>query len=172
MHNLEVKARCNDLQRALAQAQAFGAQWQGCQRQRDTYFCVSSGKLKLREVEGQDAELIAYHRPSLQQARLSEYVLYHCADPLGLKTVLQAVLGIDIVVEKVRTLLLWQNVRIHLDDVKKLGTFIELEAVIREDADLAISSERIALLQQTLHIAPQHVVGKGYYELLKEKMTI
>jgi adenylate cyclase class IV len=39
------------------------------------------------------------------------------------------------VVAKRRHLLLWEGVRIHLDEVERLGTFIELEAVAPPDSD-------------------------------------
>ena len=39
-------------------------------------------------------------------------------------------------VEKRRRLLLWETVRIHLDEVEGLGSFLELEAVAEPDSDL------------------------------------
>ena len=47
----------------------------------------------------------------------------------GTLAALSETLGVDVVVEKRRHLLLWKTVRIHLDEVTGLGSFVELEAV-------------------------------------------
>ena len=41
---------------------------------------------------------------------------------------LDAALGTTVVVAKRRRLFIWEDVRIHLDEVEGLGTFVELEA--------------------------------------------
>ena len=59
--------------------------------------------------------------------------------PAGAATLaaLSETLGVDVVVEKRRHLLLWETVRIHLDEVTGLGSFLELEAVAEPDSDLS-----------------------------------
>ena len=47
-------------------------------------------------------------------------------------------------VEKRRRLLLWETVRIHLDEVEGLGSFVELEAVAGAGSDLARERAQIA----------------------------
>jgi homotetrameric cytidine deaminase len=56
------------------------------------------------------------------------------------------------VVEKRRHLLLWETVRIHLDEVEGLGSFIELEAVAQSDSDLSREHAQVAHLREALHI--------------------
>ena len=48
--NLEIKAVDADPQATLAAALSFGAEDQGMRHQRDTYFHVVTGRLKLREA--------------------------------------------------------------------------------------------------------------------------
>ena len=61
--NVELKAHDDDPGRTLERALAAGAQDRGLLRQRDTYFAVPRGRLKLREEEPGGATLIAYERP-------------------------------------------------------------------------------------------------------------
>ena len=65
-------------------------------------------------------------------------------------------------VEKERHLLLWQNVRIHLDRVKDLGNFVELEGVATADSDLAGELERVTRLTEALEIAPERILRNSY----------
>ena len=56
-------------------------------------------------------------------------------------------LGVDVVVEKRRHLLLWETVRIHLDEVTGLGSFVELEAVAGPDSDLSRERAQVGHLR-------------------------
>lgn len=47
--NLELKARCADLERARERARGVATAWLGVDEQTDTYFTTRSGRLKLRE---------------------------------------------------------------------------------------------------------------------------
>ena len=55
-------------------------------------------------------------------------------------------------VEKRRRLLLWETVRIHLDEVEGLGSFVELEAVAGEGSDLSRERAQVARLREELGI--------------------
>ena len=127
--NIELKASDPDPERSLAVVLGLGARDRGLLRQRDTYFRVATGRLKLREEEPGGAMLIQYDRVDADEARESRYRLIPVDDPKTLCAALEASLGTLAVVEKERHLLLWQNVRIHLDRVKDLGDFVELEGV-------------------------------------------
>jgi homotetrameric cytidine deaminase len=137
--NVELKARDPDPAATLTRALALGASDEGVLRQRDTYFGRARGRLKLREQDGAGgpmAQLIAYRRPDAAEARTSSYRLADVADPPALRDALDAVLGTLVVVQKRRHLLLLENVRIHLDDVEGLGTFVELEGVASPESNL------------------------------------
>lgn len=70
------------------------------------------------------------------------------------------------VVEKARRLLLWHNVRIHLDRVTGLGHFVELEAVATSPGGLEVERDRVEELRAVLGIADAHLVARGYADLL------
>ena len=125
--NVELKATDPEPARTLERALALGAADQGVIVQRDTYFRVGEGRLKLREEEPGGAHLISYSRPDDASVRVSAYRVVPA--PEGLLPALTESLGVDVVVEKRRHLLLWETVRIHLDEVTGLGSFVELEAV-------------------------------------------
>ena len=67
--NVELKAHDPDPARTLARALDAGADDRGLLRQRDTYFGVPHGRLKLREEDPGGATLIAYERPDAASAR-------------------------------------------------------------------------------------------------------
>jgi homotetrameric cytidine deaminase len=150
--NVEIKARDADPGRTLERALALGAADEGILTQRDTYFAGARGRLKLREQEPGGAQLIAYARPDTEQARTSAYRLADVGDPEALREALDAALGTRVVVDKRRHLLLWEGVRIHLDEVEGLGAFVELEGVAPPESDLAREHERVAHLRDELGI--------------------
>jgi homotetrameric cytidine deaminase len=150
--NVELKALDPDPVRSLATCRELGAEDRGVLRQRDTYFRTRAGRLKLREEEPGGAVLIQYDRPDTAEARESRYRLTRVDDPDDLRASLDAALGTLVVVEKERRLLLWDGVRIHLDTVEGLGSFVELEGVAPPDSDLEPEREKVAHLQQALGI--------------------
>ena len=166
--NLELKARDPDPEATRAAAVAAGAVEQGVLRQRDTYFAAPSGRLKLREQRPGGAQLIAYHRADDAQERESRYHLADVPDPAATRTALAAAMGITVVVEKERGLLLADNVRIHLDEVEGLGHFVELEAVVPADAPTAGEADRVTALREALGISDDRLVERGYAALLLE----
>ena len=128
--NVEIKARDADPAATAGRCEALGAVDRGVLEQRDTYFAGRHGRLKLREEDGPAAELIAYRRPDAAEAEESASSGRRSQTPALLREALDAALGETVVVVKRRRLFVWENVRIHLDDVEGLGTFIELEALV------------------------------------------
>jgi homotetrameric cytidine deaminase len=165
--NVEIKARDADPAATLERALALGASDEGVLTQRDTYFGRARGRLKLREQEGGDesgARLIAYTRPDANEARTSSYRLAEVGDPAALADALDAALGTLVVVDKRRRLLLYENVRIHIDDVAGLGSFVELEGVAGADSDLSREHELVARLREELALGEP--VPGSYSDLL------
>jgi adenylate cyclase class 2 len=59
-------------------------------------------------------------------------------------------------------------VRIHVDDVEHLGTFIELEAVAPPDSDLSHEHELISELRGAFAITDERLVAVGYAKQLQD----
>jgi len=167
--NVELKARDPDPAGTLARCLALGAADGGVLAQRDTYFMARRGRLKLRVEEGAlGGELIAYRRDDATDAAESGYVLAPLAAPEELAEALDAALGTTVVVSKRRRLFLWEGVRIHLDEVEDLGTFVEFEAVLADAGDLATARAKLARLRSELGIADDALVAVGYADLLMD----
>ena len=132
--NIELKARLRDPAAARAVAERLCPGAPQVERQIDTYFDSRRGRLKLREIAGRGAWLICYERPNRIEAKASDYLLVPVTDPAGLKSALSEALGIRGIVTKLRHIYLFQNVRIHLDEVEGIGHFLEFEAVLADGA--------------------------------------
>ncbi len=169
--NIELKARCADLAAARSAAVDLGATPADRMVQTDTYFRAAAGRLKLREIArdaGAAAELIAYARPDATAARASEYRVVPVPDAPALAAALAETVGLRGVVRKRREVLLWRNVRIHLDAVASLGTFVEFEAVVSADVGDAASRENLETAAAALGIGPADAVGGSYIDLMLE----
>jgi homotetrameric cytidine deaminase len=167
--NVELKAVDRDPQATLTIALAHGAADRGTLEQRDTYFHVATGRLKLREQSGPDgreARLIAYERPDDPAVRLSRYHLIDVRDPEAALAGLSTTAGVQVVVRKKRRLLQWENVRIHLDDVAGLGRFVELEAVAGPGADLGEERRKVDRLREMLDIRDGDLRPGSYSDAL------
>jgi homotetrameric cytidine deaminase len=165
--NVEIKARDADPDTTLERALALGASDEGVLTQRDTYFGRARGRLKLREQSGgreAGARLIAYVRPDDDAARTSAYRLAEVGDPAAVREALDDALGTLVVVDKRRHLLLYENVRIHIDEVQGLGSFVELEGVAAADSDLSAERELVARLRNELALGEP--VAGSYSDLL------
>jgi adenylate cyclase, class 2 len=164
--NIELKATDSDPYVSLEVCRTLGAEDRGVIVQRDTYFEVARGGLKLREEQPGRPHLIQFERASEPQQRESRYRIIEVSDGPALCAALAAAIGIRGVVAKRRHLLLWQSVRIHLDEVERLGTFIELEAVAPVDSDLAHEHGLVAELRDALGITDERLIAFGYVEQL------
>lgn len=100
----------------------------------DTYFLVGSKRLKLREEKGTDY-LVYYVRDNKEDSKLSKYKIIDIPKNLvwWVKKLLSFIFCIKIIVNKKRDLFMYKNTRIHFDDVKNLGTYVELETVFNTD---------------------------------------
>lgn len=164
MRNIELKARLRDRAEALRVCAALGASAAGEIRQADTYFRVAEGRLKLREAEPGRVELIFYRRADQAGPKGCDYHVVPA--PTEMKALLSDALGVLAVVRKVRTLYLWENVRIHLDEVDGLGAFIEFEAVLAPPFDDADGHRKLDRLIDAFGLRPEDHLACSYLDLL------
>jgi predicted adenylyl cyclase CyaB len=168
--NLEIKARCADLDAARARALALGARPVGVDRQLDTYFRTAAGRLKLRESQLSGGQLVPYLRPDIPGPRRADYRVVPVEDPESLKALLSAILHVHRVVEKQREIWLLDNVRIHLDRVAGLGAFLELEAVFDgSPAAEAAERQKLERLMGALGIRDPDLVDGSYEGLIGDR---
>jgi adenylate cyclase len=166
--NLEIKARIQSIERSISVARSLGASNEGELHQTDTYFEVDNGRLKLREINQTQAELIYYHRIENETQRLSNFEIYPCRDPQRLKELLKQSIGIKAVVAKKRILYIYESTRIHIDNVEHLGAFIEFEAPVIDSEDIA--RRTIDFLAGKFEIHPKDYVIQSYIDLVLERI--
>ncbi|MCX5800188.1 MAG: class IV adenylate cyclase [Candidatus Eisenbacteria bacterium] len=125
--NIEIKARCSSLDAVRRVLKERQATFKGVDRQVDTYFNVSNGRLKLREGNIERC-LIHYSRKNQAGPKKSIVTLYGPVANSALKETLTNALGVLVAVEKTREIYFIDNVKFHVDAVERLGTFVEIEA--------------------------------------------
>jgi len=167
--NIEIKARYEDLLKARRLARELGARKRQTLVQVDTYLRVAHGRLKLREITGDQhrAELIWYQRSDQRQARQSSYTIFRVDRPRKLKATLDKAIGIWKIVRKRRELWMHRNIRIHLDRVEGLGNFVELEAVVGGRYGIHVSQANLAIVQRALELTADMLVPGSYSDLIE-----
>lgn len=162
--NLELKARIDDLAAAETEAERLGALEGGVLLQVDTYFDAPNGRLKLREINGIECQLIAYDRPEETAQRWSRFRVVAVSDPAGMKALLTEAMGLRGTVSKRRHLYLWNDSRIHLDQVEGLGTFVEFEVL--SVGDDRSDRERMEALMRHFGLQDAQAIRASYSDLL------
>jgi predicted adenylyl cyclase CyaB len=166
--NIEIKARVCDFE----SLQASAAQLSGtpCQTisQEDTFFNVPQGRLKLREISPRHGQLIYYQRQDISGPKHSEYQIYETDNPAGLKIILAKAYGIRGVVTKIRYLYMAGQTRIHLDDVKGLGKFIELEVVLQPGQTDSEGQAIAESLMYKLGIEDKDLINSAYMDMIEK----
>ena len=135
--NLELKARISPPSKMSFLVKLMGKPSETLV-QTDTYFCVKSGRLKLREFEIGDAELIFYRREEGRGKRWSNYTILRVRDVKKTMEFLKRAFGLGVVVKKSRLVYYYRGARIHLDRIRGLGSFIEFEVLCRKDKKRAV----------------------------------
>jgi predicted adenylyl cyclase CyaB len=167
-NNIEVKARVRDMQALQARAEALSDT--PCQviLQEDTFFYTPQGRLKLRLLAPDHAQLVYYLRPNSHGPKQSEYHIFETDQPEQLKSILTAAYGMRGVVRKVRRLYMVGQTRIHLDEVDGLGQFMELEVVMRPEQRMAEGEAIARDLMERLGIRSEDLIDIAYIDMLEK----
>jgi adenylate cyclase class IV len=170
--NLEVKVRCGaaGLRAVRERAAVAGlGPFHRC-RQVDAYFNVAHGRLKLRVITSDDgqrsAELIAYARPDRVGMRWSVYrrVPIAIEQAAALRDALATTAGIAAVVDKAREVAVYGRTRIHLDTVRDLGEFVEVETVADGLGD-GLATAELERIVALLGLSAYETIAGSYADL-------
>jgi predicted adenylyl cyclase CyaB len=164
--NIEIKARVPDPERLRIVAERLSETLPEIIEQHDTFFACSRGRLKLRQFSPESGELIAYSRADVAGTKQSDYLIVPTSTPAELRAALAAALGVQQTVIKTRVLLRVGQTRIHLDEVQGLGSFVELEVVLRADQAAAEGHQIARELMHTLDIRAADLIEGAYADLL------
>ena len=151
--------------------QKAGAEYKGTDHQIDTYFVVSKGRLKLREGNIEN-NLIYYQRPNRPGPKQAQVTRSNVVPGSNIKDVLTKVLKVLVIVDKKREIYFIDNVKFHVDDVKNLGQFVEIEV-----QDMTGKARKEKLLRrckkylQDFGIKEGELVSESYSDLLRAKQS-
>jgi len=164
--NVEIKARCDHPENIRRELQSASAAFHGTDHQVDTYFRTARGRLKLREGNIENA-LIHYQRPDETGPKRSDVTLYPIRAADQLKSILLQALEVWVVVDKQREIYFIDNVKFHIDTVRFLGSFVEIEAIDRggELGEAYLRKQCEAYLRQ-FGINPKDLVQPSYSDLM------
>ena len=165
--NIEIKARVRNFDEIRRRAEDLSDSPVEVIPQEDTFFNTPHGRLKLRLLAEDRAQLIYYTRPDQEGPKRSDYHISHSSDPANLKRVLELAYGIRGVVRKTRYLYLVGQTRLHLDDVEGLGQFMELEVVMQEKQSDAEGQAMAEALMASLGVAKTDLLEGAYMDLLE-----
>jgi len=165
--SFEFKARLRDEPRVREVLQRLRARFIGTDHQIDTYFRVSSGRLKVREGRLENS-LIFYRRSNTRRARRSAVEMMLLPRWNSLRAILAGVLGTLAVVDKRREIYFVKNVKIHLDHVRRLGRFLEVEAISRT-GDVKKIRSQARQFQQLFGITAKDIVPESYSDMILRK---
>lgn len=166
--NYEFKARLKDERRVRAALKRLRARHVGTDHQVDTYFRVPRGRLKVREGRIENA-LIFYERADRPRARRARIEMMLLSRRNSLRGILRRVLPVLGVVDKRREIYFVGNVKIHLDQVRGLGRFVEVEALSRS-GKMHKAREQALRFQKLFGIARADILAASYSDLILKKL--
>lgn len=112
--------------------------------------------------------MIQYHRPDEEGPTLSQFLVLETEEPDKLHQMLATSIGVKGEVAKTRYLFLYNQTRIHLDDVKDLGTFLEFEVCLQPEQTIEFGTEIANEMINIFGIGKDDMVQGAYLdELLK-----
>ena len=167
--NVEIKAYARNFEEIRLRTEALSDTQVEVIPQEDIFFNTEKGRLKLRILSIDRAQLIYYMRPDQEGPKRSEYHIYETPDPENLKRVLELAYGIRGRVKKIRYLYLVGQTRVHLDEVEGLGQFMELE-VVMAPGQSEIQGQAIAEeLMSRLGVERADLLEGAYMDLLEKR---
>lgn len=173
LRNIEIKARLKNKEafdKIVETAKSLTNSDGEIFKQRDVFFKVPQGRLKLRFQPPGPAMLIQYNRPNTTEAKLSQFNIFKApADAELLEQMLTESLGALGIVEKTRTLFMYNNTRLHLDEVVGLGFFFELEVCLKPEESIETGTKMAEILQNKFGIKKEQLMKAAYMDELMEK---
>ncbi len=166
MQNVEYKAELRDIDLARTIAAALRVPYVMTSQQVDTYYRIPDARLKKRQIEGSLVEFIFYSRINRIRPKLSQFTIYsehQARERFGAELP-----PVWKVVKKIREIYMSDGVRVHLDTVDGLGGFIEFEALVCPERNLARCHEAIDKLRKAFAPAMGEAIACSYVDLIAQ----
>ncbi len=168
--NIEIKAICHSPERIQSILQELDADYKGLDHQIDTYYKVPDGRLKLRHGNI-ERTLIHYQRVEQKGLKKSIVELFHVEKDIEtLKSILDKSIPHLVTIDKLRHIFFIENVKFHVDEVKQLGAFVEIEAIDRDGSiGEAKLREQCTHYMSVLGLKREDLIDKSYSDMLLKK---
>ncbi|HMQ06096.1 MAG TPA: class IV adenylate cyclase [Saprospiraceae bacterium] len=167
--SIEIKAICDDPFRIIDWLEKNQARYIGEDIQTDTYFLVKQGRLKHREGQIEN-NLIYYERNDKAGPKKSKINIYPCTREGNLIQILIQALGMKVQVKKIRRIYIIETIKIHLDIVEGLGSFVEIEVFVSGEAqEESRGRTQCKLLMDKWGIKEGDLIGASYSDLMIAK---
>lgn len=163
--NIELKIKINGFTDILNIMKQEKVELKQVLNQRDIYYIHPQGLLKLRIFDGK-GELIFYQRVESTTDRISNYHILN-VEPNQAEEFFSRIFEIETEVVKTRKLFIYKNTRIHLDEVKNLGEFLELETVVKDN--MQESKKEFDEVVELLKLDVSKQIKSSYRTLLMNK---
>ena len=162
---IEFKARRNNPKLIRDYLKNNKARFIGEDRQIDTYFKVPTGRLKLRESKFENF-LVYYERENTAEPKPSHHLLLKVEPESSIKEMLTQSLGVLCVVDKKREIYWLDNVKFHIDEVKDLGNFFEIEAFETAKHDETVLRKQVDQYLKEFKVNDNDLVPVSYSDLI------
>jgi len=137
--------------------------------QKDIYYKTGKGRLKLRIINNETGNLIFYKRKEHNKKRVSNYIISETKNFKELDEILKKLFDIFVVVDKEREIFIYDNIRIHLDKVKRLGSFLEIEIIYDS---LTEAKKTMNKLIEYFSLEEKEFIKESYSDMLIKKIKI
>ncbi len=169
MINIEIKSMYQKTSSTDRMLKKNGMHFERIEIQTDTYYHVNHGRLKIRERDCGDPQLIQYFRDDQKGPRPSYYEVIHLKKMDQVKSTLEGEHGIDVIVKKKREIWTAENIRIHFDCIEELGNFIEFEIDVGMHGSIEAGRQKAEWLMRKFHISKKDLIGQSYADLVRKK---
>lgn len=164
--NVEIKARLSNPDHTASIAAQIADSGPVIIEQEDVFFNCSKCRFKLRTFSDKTGELIYYNRDNESQPSECNYSILKTSDPSLIHSILTKALGVLGIIRKSRTLYMYGQTRIHLDDVSGLGKFLEIEVVLAPGQTTSEGIDIAHSLMQRLGISESNLIDEAYIDML------
>lgn len=133
------------------------------EKQTDIYYKTVRDRLKLRIINDTEGSLILYSRAEKKNKRISKYTISKTKDFRELDFILRKQFRVLVTVIKKREIYIHKNIRVHIDTVKGLGKFIEIEIIYD---DISKAKDLMNYLVTELNLDENKFIKVSYSDLL------
>ncbi|MEO6695490.1 MAG: class IV adenylate cyclase [Ignavibacteria bacterium] len=161
--NLEIKYKLDDFRSVRRRISKIRDLVCSKEIQEDIYYKVKSGRLKLRIINNETGHLIHYIRVEKSSKRISRYEISKTSSFKELDSILRSQFQILTIVKKNRIIFTKENIRLHLDTLKDLGKFLEIEIIYKNISKARKQMEELICL---LKLNEKNFIKTSYSDLL------